>query len=288
MIESSELQGTLRQKLYRVIFKSDTKPGRDFDLWLLIAILVSVALVMLDSMPKIHERWGHELWVGEWTITLLFSLEYLLRIWISPKPLKYISSFYGMIDLLAILPTYLSLIIPGAQTLVLVRMLRVTRIFRILNMARYMSEARLLLLALIASRHRLIVFTLAVFAIVTVCGAVIYVVESPESGFTNIPKSIYWAIVTITTVGYGDMAPVTGLGRLIASLIMILGYALIAIPTGMVSVEFAKRSIQASDRTCPDCGQRGHLDEALYCMHCGGELPIFGSRPPRDQRTSDT
>ncbi|MDQ3100443.1 MAG: ion transporter, partial [Bacteroidota bacterium] len=219
---------------------------------------------------------------------VFFTLEYLVRIWISPKPFKYIASFYGVIDLLSIIPSFLSILIPGSQSLVLVRALRLTRVFRILNMERYMREARLLLLALIASRHRLAVFMLAVLAIVSVFGTVIYVVESPDAGFTDIPRSIYWAIVTLTTVGYGDIAPRTGLGQMIASVIMILGYAIIAIPTGMVSVEFARRSAQANDRICPDCGQHGHLDEAMYCQHCGGELPIFGGGTSEDHRTNET
>ncbi len=266
----------LRHRLYRIIFYSDTPEGRAFDVWLLITILLSVALVMLDSVQEFHAAWGEELWVAEWIITLLFTLEYAVRIWVSPKPLHYVRSFYGIVDLLAIIPTYLTLIIPGVQGLVLVRALRITRVFRILNMGRYMREARLLLLSLLASRHRLIVFMLAVLAIVSVFGAVAYVVESPEAGFTSIPRSIYWAIVTLTTVGYGDIAPRTGLGQMIAAIIMILGYSIIAIPTGIVSVEFTRRSMQAAtDRRCPSCGHRGHAEEALYCMHCGHEMPMF-------------
>jgi voltage-gated potassium channel len=266
---------TLRQRLHRIIFKSDTKAGRDFDIWLLWLILLSVALVMLDSVTEVHARWGDELRIGEWIITLLFTIEYLIRIWISPRPVSYITSFFGIVDLLAIIPTFLTLLIPGVQGLVLVRALRLTRVFRILNMVRYVHEARLLLLSLLASRHRLIVFMLAVLAIVSVFGALAFMVETPEAGFTSIPRSIYWAIVTLTTVGYGDIAPRTGLGQMLAAVIMILGYSIIAIPTGIVSVEFARRSMNATTRTCPTCGLKGHVQEALYCLKCGHELPLF-------------
>jgi voltage-gated potassium channel len=288
-IEPAAPKGTIRERVYRIIFYADTKAGREFDVWLLIAILASVALVMMDSVTEIHEEWGDLLWMGEWIITLLFTIEYGLRIWSSPRPMRYMSSFYGIIDLLAIIPTYLTLLIPGVQGLVLVRALRLTRVFRILNMARYVREARLLLVSLVASRHRLIVFMLAVLAIVSVFGALAFMVESPEAGFTSIPRSIYWAIVTLTTVGYGDIAPRTGIGQMLAAIIMILGYSIIAIPTGIVSVEFSRRSIQnASDRRCPSCGHRGHSEEALYCLNCGHELPIFGQGIKEDQRTSDT
>ncbi len=286
-MNEDKLEGTVKERLYRIIFRSDTPPGRTFDVWLLIVILLSVVLVMLDTMVIIHARWGTVLRVGEWIITILFLIEYFIRIWVFPRPMRYVTSFYGIVDLLAILPTFLSVFMPGIQSLVLVRMLRLTRVFRILNMERYVREARLLLLALIASRHRLIVFMLAVLAIVSVFGAIIFVVESPEAGFINLPVSIYWAIVTLTTVGYGDIAPRSGLGQMIASVIMILGYAIIAIPTGIVSVEFAKRSVQAADRRCPNCARRGHLDEALFCNNCGHELPVFDSPGQRDQRTKD-
>jgi voltage-gated potassium channel len=277
---------TLRQRLHRIIFKSDTKPGRDFDILLLWLILVSVALVMLDSIAEVNARWGEELRIGEWMITLLFTLEYILRIWVSPRRSAYVTSFYGIIDLLAIIPSFLTLLIPGVQGLVLVRALRLTRVFRILNMERYVHEARLLLLSLLASRHRLIVFMLAVLAIVSVFGALAFIVETPEAGFTSIPRSIYWAIVTLTTVGYGDIAPRTGLGQMLAAVIMILGYSIIAIPTGIVSVEFARRSMNATTRTCPSCGLKGHMQEALYCQKCGHELPLFHyhseEAPPED------
>lgn len=281
-------EGTLKARVYTIIFKSDTRAGREFDLWLLLAILISAMLVMLDSLPEIHARWGFELKAGEWTITLLFLIEYVLRIWSSPRPWQYVTSFYGFVDLLAILPTFASVVFPGIESLTLVRAMRLTRVFRILNMARYVREARLLLLSLLASRHRLIVFMLAVLAIVSVFGAVIYLVETPEAGFTSIPRSIYWAIVTLTTVGYGDIAPRTGLGQMIASIIMILGYSIIAIPTGIVSVEFARRSMQAAERVCPTCGHRGHTEEALYCAQCGHELPIFDRGSAPDQRSNET
>ncbi|MBK9176855.1 MAG: ion transporter [Flavobacteriales bacterium] len=232
---------TLRQRVHRVIFDSDTPAGRAFDVWLLVAILLSCALVMLDSVGEARERAGGALRWAEWGITLLFSVEYALRVWCSPNRMRYVTSFYGVVDLLAILPTYLSALVPGTEAMALVRVLRVVRVFRVLNMVHYVREARLLLVALLASRHRIIVFMLAVLAIVTVFGAIMYVVEPHDAGFTSIPRSIYWAIVTLTTVGYGDIAPVTTLGQAIASVIMILGYAIIAIPTGIVTVEMGAR-----------------------------------------------
>jgi voltage-gated potassium channel len=260
---------TLRQRVHRIIFESDTPAGRTFDVWLLVVILLSCALVMLDSVREAREVAGNALRWAEWGITLLFSIEYALRIWCSPNRWRYITSFYGVVDLVAILPTYLSMLVPGSQAIALVRVLRVVRVFRVLNLVRYMREARLLLVALLASRHRIIVFMLAVLAIVTVFGAIMYVVEPHDAGFTSIPRSIYWAIVTLTTVGYGDIAPVTTLGQAIASVIMILGYAIIAIPTGIVTVEMGRQVRNARQRPCLRCAETDHVDGARYCHKCG-------------------
>jgi voltage-gated potassium channel len=264
--------GRLKQQLRIIIFGSDTRAGKAFDLVLIAFILLSVALVFLESVVEIRERHGAALKAAEWSITILFTIEYLIRLWISEPPRRYALSFFGAVDLLAILPSYLSVLIPGAQALGVVRAMRLMRVFRILNLFTYVREARLLLLALLASRHRIIVFMLAVLALVTLFGAVMYVVESPEAGFTSVPRSIYWAIVTLTTVGYGDIAPVTPLGQAIASVIMILGYAIIAIPTGIVSVELSRQGTRSSQRACETCGKLFELADARYCPHCGKPL----------------
>ncbi len=264
---------TIRQRLFRIIFGSDTPAGRRFDLWLLYVILLSVVLVLLESVKEVEAEWGDWLRAAEWVITGLFAMEYLLRIWISPKPLRYITSFYGIVDLVSILPTLLGLLIPGIGSLAVVRGLRLMRVFRILNLLEYVHEARLLLVALLASRHRIIVFMLAVLAMVTVFGAIMFVVEPPEAGFTSIPRSIYWAIVTLTTVGYGDIAPVTTLGQIIASAIMILGYAIIAIPTGIVTVELSRQNKRTERHACQACGRAEHVPGARFCSNCGTALP---------------
>jgi voltage-gated potassium channel len=265
--------GSLRERVYRIIFLSDTPAGRRFDVVLLYAILLSVVLVLMGSVASVGAtRWGTHLRLLEGILGGLFSLEYMVRVWCTPQPRRYITSFFGVIDLLAVLPSLLGLVMPGAASLTVVRVLRITRVFRILNLLDYVREARLLLLALLASRHRIIVFMLAVLALVTVFGAVMYVVETPEAGFTSIPRSIYWAIVTLTTVGYGDIAPKTDLGQAIASAIMILGYAIIAIPTGIVSVEVARRSKGSDDRACDRCGHVEHRSDARFCHQCGDRL----------------
>lgn len=264
----------LRKQLRVIIFGTHTPAGRAFDLALIVLILISVALVFLESVNHIGSEYGTLLRAAEWTITVLFTLEYAVRIWITDQWRRYAFGFFGVVDLLAILPTWLSLIIPGSQALAVVRALRLTRVFRILNLLEYVHEARLLLVALLASRHRIIVFMLAVLALVTIFGAVMYVVETPEAGFTSIPRSIYWAIVTLTTVGYGDIAPRSDLGQAMASLIMILGYAIIAIPTGIVSVEIARQTRKGPQRICTRCGQIEHLPKATFCHQCGSELPL--------------
>lgn len=264
----------LRKQLRVIIFGTSTPAGRAFDIWLIVLILVSVVLVFLESVREIRDTYGHALRIAEWTVTILFTLEYAVRLWISENWRRYAFGFFGIVDLVAILPTFISLLIPGSQALAVVRALRLTRVFRILNMFEYVGEARLLLLALIASRHRLLVFMLAVLAMVTVFGTIVYLVESPEAGFTSVPRSIYWAIVTLTTVGYGDIAPRTIVGQMLASAIMILGYAIIAIPTGIVSVEVARRTLHGRPSSeCPRCGDANNAREARYCGRCGERLP---------------
>ncbi len=261
-----------REKLRRIIFDSDTRAGRRFDVWVIVIILLSIALVMLESIGSVDARFGVHLRALEWFVTIAFTMEYLLRLWCSAKPLKYAISFYGIVDLLAILPTYLSLVLPGGRVLVVLRALRLLRIFRILGLFNYVREAKILLVSLVASRHRIIVFMLAVLALVTVFGTVMYMVEPKEAGFTSIPRSIYWAIVTLTTVGYGDIAPVTWSGQMIASGIMILGYAIIAIPTGIVTVEMARQSRNAKQERCAGCGADDHAMDARFCRVCGAQL----------------
>lgn len=261
-----------RERIRQVIHESGTVAGKRFDVWLTVAILVNIGLVMLESVRAVNERLGTLLLVLEVVLNLLFTVEYGLRVWSARDRLRWVFSFYGMVDLLAILPFLLSLIWPGLRALAVLRAVRLMRIFRILGLFNYMREARILLLSLIASRHRIIVFMLAVLALVTVFGTIMFVIEPKEAGFTSIPRSIYWAIVTLTTVGYGDIAPVTTLGQILASGIMILGYAIIAIPTGIVTVEMGRQARHARAASCPGCGDRNHQEDARYCRLCGKPL----------------
>lgn len=262
-----------RHRLHEVIFEADTPAGKLFDVLLIAAILLSVVMVMLDSVATIRKSYGQILFGGEWFFTILFTVEYALRLISVGRPLAYATSFFGVVDLLAILPTYLSIFIPGAQYLLVIRILRVLRIFRILKLVQYLGEARLLTQALRASRRKITVFLFVVLTLVTIFGSLIYLIEDPEDGFTSIPRSIYWTIVTLTTVGYGDISPQTGLGQLLSSLIMIIGYGIIAVPTGIVTVELTqafKRRI--STQACPDCSAEGHDSDAKYCKYCGSRL----------------
>lgn len=262
-----------RLKVHEVIFEADTPAGKWFDVLLILAILISVLLVMLDSVSSIQKIHGQFLLAGEWFFTILFTIEYVLRLLSVGRPGAYASSFFGIVDLMAILPTYLSIFFPGAQYLLVIRILRVLRIFRILKLVQYLGEARMLTQALRASLRKIIVFLVAVLTLVTIFGAFIYLVEDPKNGFTSIPKSIYWAIVTLTTVGYGDISPQTVVGQLISSAIMIIGYGIIAVPTGIVSVELAqafKRKI--STQACLECSAEGHDWDAKFCKYCGARL----------------
>lgn len=268
-----EARDALRTRLRIIIFESETRAGRNFDILLLIAIVLSVAAVFMDSVPSINERWGPVLYGVEWFFTLLFTLEYVARLWCIEQPRLYARSYYGIVDLLGVVPTYLSLFIADSQYVTVVRILRVLRVFRVLRMVRWVSEASILVDALYASRRKILVFLFAVLALVVVFGSLLYVVEGPESGFTSIPISLYWAIVTLTTVGYGDIVPVTPVGRMLASMIMIMGYGVIAVPTGIVTMELnATVQRRANTRTCEHCSAEGHIREASYCWRCGGEL----------------
>jgi voltage-gated potassium channel len=262
-----------QSNIHEIIFEADTKSGRIFDILLIIVILLSVITVMLDSVSNINAAYGEFLYQLEWIYTILFTVEYILRLMSVGRPMKYATSFFGIIDLLAILPTYLSLLFPGTQYLLVIRLLRVLRIFRVLKLVKYLSEARLLGKALRASWRKIAVFLFSVLILVVIFGAMMYVVEGEASGFSSIPISIYWAIVTLTTVGYGDISPQTGLGQILASMIMIIGYSIIAVPTGIVTVEVAqayKKGI--STQACPECSAEGHDADAKYCKYCGTPL----------------
>ena len=262
-----------RGKLHEVIFEADTPLGKAFDVLLILSILASVAAVMLDSIYAVQIHYGRLLYAIEWFFTLLFSVEYLLRLICVGRPLKYAASFYGVVDLLAIVPTYLSLFLAGSQYLLVIRILRILRIFRILKLATYLGEARLLIQAMRASGRKIVVFLYTVLTLVVIFGSLMYVIEGPAHGFNSIPHSIYWAIVTLTTVGYGDISPQTPVGQALASVVMICGYAIIAVPTGIVTVEMShafKRKV--STQSCPECSAEGHDADAIHCKFCGGKL----------------
>lgn len=271
--EKEKLTGT-KLKVYEIIFESDTSAGRAFDIGLLIAIVLSVVVVMLESVQSIKAQWGDYFQIAEWIFTILFSLEYLGRLWVVLNKRKFIFSFFGIVDLLSILPSYLVLFIPGVQSLLVIRSLRLLRIFRIFRLSRFVGESQNLTLALRASQHKIIVFITTILTSVVIFGTILYLVEGYENGFTSIPKSIYWAIVTMTIVGYGDIAPQTALGQTIASVIMIMGYGIIAVPTGIVSAEMVqlKRLERNSNQRCPHCLKEGHDADAVWCKYCGAKL----------------
>lgn len=256
----------MRAKLYKIIFENDTKAGRKFDVTLLWIILFSAAVVIFESVPDIHKRLFSLFYSVEWILTILFTIEYLLRIWSSPKPFKYIFSYWGLIDLLSIMPTYLDLFTSGYHYLLTVRILRLLRVFRILRLAQFNKEAQLLATAMKASAYRIGVFLVAVISIVVLIGTLMYVVEGSENGFTSIPQSMYWAIVTVTTVGFGDIVPHTVLGKLLSSIAMLTGYAIIAVPTGIITAELSKT--KTGRRTCSHCGKENE-EKAQFCNQCG-------------------
>ncbi len=264
-----------RLQLYTVIFESDTRAGRLFDVWLIVLILLSVLAVVLDSLPALPQAQRVVLYRVEWLFTALFTIEYLARLACVRHPTRYMLSFYGIIDLLALLPTWLALLVPEVHALIDVRVLRLLRVFRIFKLTAYLAEFQALGQALRASRRKILVFISAVLMIVLVMGTVMYVVEGPSNGFTSIPTAVYWAITTMTTVGFGDITPKTELGRAIASLMMLLGWGTLAVPTGIVTAEMTARRIAGAPagRTCPECLHEGHAAEAHYCLHCGTALP---------------
>ena len=271
-----------------VIFEADTPAGKTFDVWLIVLILLSVVAVMLDTVPWIHERYGPWLLAAEWLFTIVFTIEYGLRLWCIQNTWLYARSFYGIVDLLGIIPTYLSLWIAGSQYFLVVRILRVLRVFRVLRMVRYVGEAELISQALIASRRKITVFISSVLALVVVFGSLMYLVEGgSNSGFASIPQSIYWAVTTMTTVGYGDIVPETILGRMLSTVIMIMGYGIIAVPTGIVTLELNEANRRrANTRTCPACSAEGHSREASFCWRCGENLyrkPAQSVETPTDE-----
>ena len=262
-----------RKKLHDIIFEADTFAGKAFDVILIGAIILSVIVVVLDSVSRYQEKYGFYLYTIEWVFTILFTIEYILRLISVKKPWRYALSFFGIIDLLAIFPTYISFFVPGAQYLLTVRILRLLRVFRVFKLTEYIVEAQVLVTALKSSAKKIGVFIFAVVSLCTVIGSIIYVIEGEANGFKDIPTSIYWAIVTLTTVGYGDISPQTALGQLFASIVMIMGYGIIAVPTGIVTVELAKAvSANTSTQSCRSCLAEGHDADAVHCKYCGARL----------------
>lgn len=271
-----------RRKWFDIICRHETRSSRNFDLILIVMILVSVLVIMFDSVAGFHARHSGWLYVLEWCFTLLFTAEYVIRLLVIRRPLRYALSVWGIIDLVSILPTYLSVFLPGSQSLLVVRVLRILRLFRILKLTHYVEESGQLIGALWRSRRKIFVFICTVLTLVVVFGALMYVVEGPSHGFTNIPNSMYWAVVTMATVGYGDIAPQTSVGRVISSLLILIGYSIIAVPTGIYTAELAGNLIAASRqsgpghdrRGCTECGLEGHQPDADFCRQCGHRLPV--------------
>ena len=281
----------LRQRLFEVIFRADTPAGRAFDLALIAAIVASVVIVLLESVSGIAQEYRAIFVRAEWAFTLLFTAEYLVRLWVVARPSRYASSFFGVVDLLAVLPTYLSLLLPGTQVLLVIRLVRLLRVFHVFRLEGYDGAAQTLGSALHAARFPLTVFLTGLTALVVALGAVMYLVEGSDNGFTSIPLGIYWAAVTLTTVGYGDLVPVTALGRSISTVIVGLGYWVLAIPVAIVSVELSRAVVRRDGRAvegvsaeteqvgCPRCGARGHAVDARYCRRCGEPLSVENARP---------
>jgi voltage-gated potassium channel len=262
-----------RKVLFEIIFEADTYGGRLFDVALIVSILLSVLAVMLDSVHSINARYGGLLYAIEWFFTLLFTVEYVLRLLCVGRPGRYARSLFGIVDLLAIVPTYLSLLVPGSRYLLVIRILRVLRVFRVLKLVHYLGEAHVLTQALRQSRRKITVFVCTVLTIVVICGALMYLIEGGENGFTSIPRSMYWSIVTLTTVGYGDISPQTDVGQVIAAIIMIIGYGIIAVPTGIITVELSRASgKRITTQACPECSAEGHDGDAKHCKYCGAKL----------------
>ncbi len=271
------MPNNLKHKIHDVIFEADTPSGKLFDVLLLIFILLSLGVVMIDSVESYHNKYAHILLLAEWFFTILFSIEYILRIISVKKPLKYVFSFYGIIDLISILPTYIGLFYSGTQFLKVFRSLRFLRLFKVLKLRRFTEESKNMSRALKNSQAKIIVFIVTVLCISMIMGSFMYIIEGKEHGFTSIPRSIYWSIVTLTTVGYGDISPGTPFGQFIASVIMIMGYGIIAVPTGIVTAGIVKGSNEedfsyTNTQSCENCNKSGHEDDALYCRFCGEKL----------------
>lgn len=263
----------LKHLLNDVIFGTETPAGKTFDLILIILILSSVAVLMLESMQALSESYLLFLRIAEWVFTVIFTLEYMVRLYCSPRPFRYAGSFYGIIDLLSLLPSYLSLVVPGANYLLIIRLLRVLRVFRILKLVRYLSEANVLLRSMVMARRKIMIFFFSVCVLSVIFGSLMYVVEGPFHGFSSIPKSVYWTIVTITTVGYGDITPQTSLGQFIAALAMLMGYSIIAVPTGILTAELTQEMQREKlRRVCTKCSAAGHDTDARYCRLCGEKI----------------
>ncbi|PKM88090.1 MAG: ion transporter [Firmicutes bacterium HGW-Firmicutes-12] len=265
-----------RRRLYEIIFLADTPAGKAFDVALIISIILSVLVVLLDTIESINVDYRAFILILEWFFTIIFTGEYVLRILATPKPRSYLLSFFGLVDLAAILPTYISLLFPGTQILLVVRVLRLLRLFRVFKMARYVEESSILINALRASRHKITVFLLAILTICITAGSVMYLIEGTENGFTSIPTAMYWVIVTLTTVGYGDISPQTPLGQIIASLLMVMAYGILAVPTGIITYELSRSTDnqvnKVSSQSCSVCSAVGHSPDSLYCKKCGAKL----------------
>ncbi len=271
---ADELTGW-RLKLYVVIFEADTTAGKVFDVGLIFVILASVAVVMAESIENVRVGYGNLLAIAEWVFTGLFTVEYLLRLSCVGRPARYATSFFGIIDLLAVIPTYVSVLFPGAQFLLVIRLVRILRVFRVLKLVHYISEADVLMAALRNSQRKITIFVFAVLTLVVILGSLMYLIEGTANGFTSIPRGVYWAIVTLTTVGYGDISPQTNLGQALAAMVMITGYAIIAVPTGIVTSEItrlARSEHRDESPLCPSCARGGHDEDAAYCKNCGGRL----------------
>ncbi|WP_188150201.1 ion transporter [Teredinibacter waterburyi] len=271
--ESNEFAPTLRFKLYTIIFGTSTPAGKRFDLVLIYLIVFSVLALMLDSIRWVSDLYGPYIFAFEWLFTILFTAEYLVRVYCSPKRWAYVFSFYGLVDLISILPSYVSLFVPGANFLLAIRLLRVLRIFRILKLVRYLSEANVLIRAVMMSRRKISIFAMSVLVLSVIFGSLMYIVEGPENGFSSIPKSIYWTIVTITTVGYGDITPHTVLGQIIAATAMLTGYSILAVPTGIFTAELAQEMQRDRRiRNCINCSRSGHEADSKFCRFCGAGM----------------
>lgn len=266
-----------REIIHEIIFEADTPAGKWFDIILLVCIVGSVFAVMLESVPSIDAKYHLVFEIFEWGFTIFFTIEYILRLYAVIRPMKYALSFFGIIDLLSILPSYLSIFLPHSESLMVIRAIRLLRVFRIFKLAGFVSESFVIIRALKASRKKIFVFLFFILLMTIIMGSVMYLIEGPESGFDSIPRGIYWAIVTLTTVGYGDISPHTNLGQFLAAIVMILGYAVIAVPTGIVTAEFANeknKPVQTNTQACRYCSAEGHDDDALFCKNCGEELNL--------------